>query len=210
MSQIIPAILTADPIALKSMVRQAETFTDWIQLDIMDGNFVPSKSVIAADIEAVSPILGWEAHLMVNSPENYIAGFKKAGTQKIVFHYEATQQPRRVIAKVKEYDFLVGLAVNPDTPISAILPLVDNLDSVLFLSVYPGYYGNEFIPKVLDKIVEFRTAVPDMKTGIDGGIKENNIVEISRCGVDCIYVGSAIFLQDNPAASYYRLLKLIK
>ena len=210
MSQIIPAILTADPITLKSMVRQAETFTDWIQLDIMDGIFVPSKSVIVADIEAVSPLLGWEAHLMVSSPENYIANFKKAGAQKIVFHYEATQHPQKVIAKARENDLMVGLAVNPDTPLSAILSLVGNLDSVLFLSVYPGYYGNEFIPKVLEKISEFRTALPDMETGIDGGVKENNIVEISQSGVDCIYVGSAIFLQNNPADSYYRLQKLIK
>ncbi len=210
MSQIIPAILTDDPISLESMVRQAETFTDWIQLDIMDGNFVPSKSVIDTDIEAVSPLLGWEAHLMVNTPENYVTGFKKAGAQKIVFHYEATQQPRMVIAQAREYDLMVGLAVNPDTPISEILPFVDDLDSVLFLSVYPGYYGKEFMPKVLDKISEFRTAAPYIETGIDGGVKENNITEISRCGVDCIYVGSAIFLQDNPADSYFRLLKLIK
>ncbi|UCG55467.1 MAG: ribulose-phosphate 3-epimerase [Dehalococcoidia bacterium] len=192
------------------MVRQTETFADWIQFDIMDGIFVPSKSVIHKDIEDVSPLLRWEAHLMVKNPENYLADFKKAGAQKVIFHFEATQQPRQVISQAREHELMVGIALNPDTPISDILPFVDDLDSVLFLSVYPGFYGKEFIPKVLDKICEFRITVPYLETGIDGGIKESNITDISRCGVDCIYVGSAIFLQDNPTKSYYRLLKLVK
>lgn len=208
MSQIIPAILTDDPQALELMVRQAETFTDWVQLDIMDGRFVPSKSITHEDIKEVSTTLGWEAHLMVNEPERYLTGFKQVGAQKVVFHYEATSQPLEVISKARELELKVGLAINPDTSISDILSLVNELDSVLFLSVYPGFYGKEFIPEVLDKITEFRTAFPYIETGIDGGIKESNITGISQCGVDCIYVGSAIFLQKNPGESYRRLAKL--
>jgi len=192
------------------MVRQAETFADWIQFDIMDGKFVPSKSITHENISKLSTIIVWEAHLMVNEPEKYLADFKKAGAKKIVFHYEATRQPREVILQARKLELKVGIAINPDTPVSDILSLANDLDSVLFLSVYPGFYGKEFIPEVLDKITEFRATFPYIETGIDGGIKESNVARIARCGVDCIYVGSAIFLQENPAESYNRLLKLAR
>lgn len=210
MSQIIPAILTDDPQSLELMVRQAETFADWVQFDIMDGRFVPSKSITHENIKEISTTLGWEAHLMVIEPEKYLTGFKHAGAQKVVFHYEATQQPLEVISRARELKLKVGLAINPDTPISDILSLIDDLDSVLFLSVHPGFYGKEFIPEVLDKITKFRATFPYTETGIDGGIKESNIAMVAKCGVDYIYVGSAIFLQQNPGESYRRLTKLAR
>jgi ribulose-phosphate 3-epimerase len=192
------------------MVRQAESFTDWVQFDIMDTKFVPSKSITYENIEKLSTILGWEAHLMVSEPEKYLTAFKKSGAQKVVFHFEATQQPLEVISQARDLELMVGLAINPDTPISDILFLVNELDSILFLSVYPGFYGKEFIPDVLKKITEFRATIPSIETGIDGGIKESNISMIAQCGVDCIYVGSAIFLQNNPGESYHRLTKLAR
>lgn len=190
------------------MVRQAETFTDWVQFDIMDNRFVSSKSVSYENIAEIATSLGWEAHLMVNEPERYLKYFKQAGAQKVVFHYEATQQPLEVISQAREMKLMVGLAINPDTPITDILSLVNKLDSILFLSVYPGFYGKEFIPEVLRKITEFRAIFPNIETGIDGGIKESNISFVTKCGVDCIYVGSAIFIQDNPWESYHRLVEL--
>ncbi len=136
--------------------------------------------------------------------------FKKAGARKIVFHYEATTEPDRVIRKIKKLGMKAGLAVNPETPVTAIKTLVKNLDSVLFLSVYPGFYGAKFIPDVLEKIVAFRKSYPKIEIGIDGGVKENNIAQIARTGVNVIYVGSAIFLQPDPAGSYRLLKKLAK
>ena len=101
-----------------------------------------------------------------------------------------------------------GIAINPETPVAAIAPLVKSLDSILFLSVNPGFYGAKFIPEVLRKIADFRKAHPVVEVGIDGGIKENNIAEIAATGVNVIYVGSAIYLQPDPAASYHRLTRL--
>jgi ribulose-phosphate 3-epimerase len=103
-----------------------------------------------------------------------------------------------------------GIAINPETPISAIRPLVNQVDSVLFLSVNPGFYGAKFIPEVLDKIIEFRKIYPKKETGIDGGIKESNIAQAAKSGVDVICVGSAIFIQPDPAASYRHLTELAK
>lgn len=204
----VPAILTDDPIALGKMVFQTESFTDHAQFDIMDGRFVPSRSVSCEQIAALRTKLIWEAHLMVLHPEDYLEEFKQAGAQKIVFHYEATSSPDQIIRQVKSLGMQAGLAVNPKTHVDVIKPLLSELDSVLFLSVNPGFYGAEFIPEVLNKIVAFRKAHPRLEIGIDGGIKEDNIAKIAETGVNVIYIGSAIFRQPQPAESYRRLTRL--
>ncbi len=204
----VPAILTDDPATLEKLVRQTESFTDYAQVDIMDGDFVPSRSVSREQVAAVKPAIKWEAHLMVRRPEDCLEDFKRAGARKIVFHYEATREPEEVIKKIRRLGMKVGLAVNPETPVSAIAGLVDKVDSVLFLAVHPGFYGAAFIPEVLDKIVEFRRLYPGTETGIDGGVKENNIEEIARTGVNVIFIGSAVFMKSDPAESYRRLSRL--
>ena len=206
--RIVPAILTADTSTLTRMVREAETFTDFVQFDVMDGKFVPSNSVSCEDIAKLKTKLKWEAHLMVLRPEDCLEDFKRAGAKKIVFHYEATPSPEKVIKAIRKLGMQAGLALNPETPISAIKSLVKQVDSVLFLSVNPGFYGAQFIPEVLGKIVEFRKAYPKIEIGIDGGIKESNIAQAARSSVDVICVGSAIFLKPDPAASYRRLVEL--
>ena len=208
LSRVAPAILTEDPRALETMVRQAETFTDYVQFDIMDGQFVPSRSITLEHLAGLPMKLSWEAHLMVQHPEKYLEGFRQAGARKVLFHYEATPLSREIISLARNLDLEVGLAVNPETPVSTILPLASEVDSVLFLSVHPGFYGSRFIPEVLDKIVEFRSARPGVEIGIDGGIKEGNIAQVARAGVDVIYVGSAIFLQPQPGESFRHLLAL--
>ncbi|OGO22134.1 MAG: hypothetical protein A2144_00905 [Chloroflexi bacterium RBG_16_50_9] len=207
---IVPAILTDNPESLEKMVRQTEDFTGRAQFDIMDGEFVPSRSISCEHIARITMNLKWEAHLMVMHPDTYIKDFKQAGAEKIVFHYEATDSPRKVIALIRNLGMKVGLAINPETSVDAIASLVIELDSLLFLSVNPGFYGSQFIPEVLSKITGFREAHPNLETGIDGGIKESNIIQIARTGVDVVYVGSAIFLQPDPAESYRRLISLAR
>jgi ribulose-phosphate 3-epimerase len=203
--RLVPAILTDDPVALGKMVLLTESFTDFAQFDIMDGRFVPSRSISCADIAALYPKISWEAHLMVLHPENHLEEFKQAGARKIVFHYEATSSPEAVIRQIRDRGMEAGVAVNPETPNESIEPLVKIVDSVLYLSVNPGYYGAPFIPEVLDKIVKFRKAHPGLSIGIDGGVKEGNIAEIAATGVNDICIGSAVFRQDDPAKSYRRL-----
>lgn len=208
LTQVVPAILTNDPRALGTMVRQAETFTTYVQFDIMDGQFVPSQSITWKHLSNLSMKLDWEAHLMVLHPEDYLQGFHQAGAQKVLFHHEAASSPRKVISLARDLDLKVGLAINPETTVSAILPLVDEVDSVLLLTVNPGFYGSKFIPEVMDKVAELRSARPDLEIGVDGGIKENNITQVARAGVDVIYVGSAIFLHPQPGESFRHLLAL--
>lgn len=206
--KVIPAILTDDPDALASMVHQAEKFTSYVQIDIMDGQFVPSRSISWEHIASLTPKLRWEAHLMVLRPEAHFEGYRRAGAEKVVFHYEAAPTPLEAIARARELGIKVGLAINPETTVQTIAPLLDKVDSVLLLTVNPGFYGSPFIPEVMNKVTEIRATRADLEIDVDGGIKENNIAQVAQQGVDAICVGSAIFRQPDPAASYFRLLKL--
>ncbi len=206
--RVIPAILTDDTAAFNKMVKQAASYTDYVQVDIMDGQFVPSKSITCEQINEMPTGLHWEVHLMVKHPETQLAGYQKAGATKAIFHFEATLDPARVIAATRKLGMEVGLAINPETPVTSILPLTDKVDSVLFLSVHPGFYGAKFLPEVLAKIIELRRDRPELTIGIDGGVKENNIVQIAQTGVNQICVGSAILTQPDPGAAYRKLLLL--
>lgn len=209
-TRIVPAILTDDPTALESMIRQAESFTDYVQIDIMDGQFVPSRSITWKHLADISINLSWEVHLMVLRPEEHLKDFQQAGARKIIFHYEATSSPQKVISMARDLSLGAGLAVNPETAVAAILPLVDDVDSVLFLTVHPGFYGGKFLPEVMNKVAELRRARPKLEIGVDGGIKENNIIQIASAGVDVIYVGSAIFLQPKPGESFRHLSAMVR
>ncbi|GAI48518.1 unnamed protein product, partial [marine sediment metagenome] len=177
--------------ALKNMVRQAETFTTYAQIDIMDGQFVPSRSITWQHLAPLSIKFAWEAHLMVLHPEDYLEGFRQAGAQKIFFHYEATPSPQEVISRARNLGLGVGLAINPETPVPAILHLASELDSLLLLSVNPGFYGSKLIPEVMDKVAELHHACPDLEIGIDGGINERNIAEVAQSGIDVVYGGNS-------------------
>lgn len=205
--RVVPAILTDSPEDLAKMLRQAESFTDYAQVDIMDGQFVPSRSIGWAELVPLKINICWEAHLMVVRPEEQFEGFQKAGAMKVVFHYEAAPSPGQAILKARRLGLGVGLAINPETEVAKVLPLLPQVDSVLVLAVNPGFYGSKFIPEVLGKLGELRNARADLEIGIDGGIKESNIAEAARAGADVICVGSAIFKSADPAASYRRLVE---
>lgn len=202
MIKIIPALLTDEPKKLELYIRQSETFTNYVQIDIMDGIFVPSKSITAADLAKIKTNLFLEAHLMVKEPINYVKDFKNAGARRIIFHYEAAEKIDETINKIKEFGLTVGVAINPETKIEVLEPFLEKIDSVLFLSVNPGFYGSPFIAEVLDKIRQFKKINYTINVSIDGGIKLDNIKEVSKAGVNSICVGSAIFKADSPAQTF--------
>ncbi len=208
--KVVPSILTEDPDELGTMVCQAEVFTNYVQFDIMDGRFVPSRSITHRDLMKLDIKINWEAHLMVEQPEAYLEDFVSAGARKVIFHYEATSSSRAVISGARELGLEIGLAVNPETEVAAFLPLVDEVDSILFLTVHPGFYGSQFIPEVIDKVAELRRSRPALEIGVDGGLKENNIAQVARAGIDAFYVGSAIFRQPHPAEQYRNLVALVR
>ena len=190
------------------MVCQVEDFVDYVQFDFMDGHFVPSLSVTDKDMASIPLKFKWEAHLMVENPADSFASFKKLGASRVIFHYEATNSPDEVIRQARQLNLGVGMALNPDTPVSSILPFVSKIDNILFMTVVPGFYGSKFLPQVMEKIAGFRQMYPTFNIGVDGGINANNIALVAGTGVDDICVGSAIFLQPSPAESYRFLRSL--
>ncbi|HJW87999.1 MAG TPA: ribulose-phosphate 3-epimerase, partial [Dehalococcoidia bacterium] len=115
--RVLPAVLTSNPRELERMLHEAEAFTDRVQVDIMDGRFVPSESISAEDLARVKTRLFVEVHLMVMEPEAHLEAFLEAGAGRVVFHYEATSSPSRTIALARHLGLWVGLALNPQTPV---------------------------------------------------------------------------------------------
>lgn len=208
-TRIIPAILTDDIKSLKKMLEQVEQFSDYVQIDIMDSSFVPSKSITSVDLANLSIKIKWEAHLMVIKPLNQLDSFKKAGASKVIFHYECADSPLEVISQARKIGIEIGLAINPETSENAFSSLIDKVDSLLFLTVNPGFYGSPFLPEVLTKIAETRRKNDKIEIGADGGIKENNILKVALSGVDSICIGSGIMLQPDPKLAYQRFISIL-
>ena len=205
---IIPAILTDKKDELIKMADLCSEFTDYVQIDIMDGNFVPSKSVNLEDLAGCNIKIRFEAHLMVQDPLAWVEAFKKINAEKIIYHFEIDKDHLEIVSKIKEHNLKVGIAINPPTNISDFEYLVGKVDSVLFMAVNPGFYGAEFIPQVLDKIKEFKSKYPEKLVGIDGGVKLDNLLEVKEAGTDQICIGSAIFKDPDPKVAYQKFTNL--
>lgn len=206
---IVPALLTDKKDDLCRMLEVCAQFTDYAQVDIMDGEFVPSRSVSLSDLSGLKSPLPCEGHLMVNDPLSWLESFKALGAERIVYHFEINKDHSQVIEAIGQAGFDCGLGINPKTQIDQFSHLVDKVSSLLFLSVEPGFYGAKFIPEVLEKIKEFKKLYPDKFIGIDGGIKLDNLAAVKSSGVDYVCVGSAILKAPDPASAYKDFLNLM-
>lgn len=200
--QIIPAILTDDSLDLQRKIKQSEEFTNYAQIDFMDGEFVPSKSVMPAALAGVKTNLRIEAHLMMFHPQQYFKDFQPISIDRVTFHYEATPYPEEVIEKIKEFGWKASIAINPETSPEKIKNLLSKIDSVLIMTVNPGYYGQKFMPEALSKVALLRAERKDLLIGVDGGIKMDNLELILEAGFDYVCVGSAIFSQGYPLKNF--------
>jgi len=206
---VVPAILTDKREELLKMVNDCSNFCSYIQIDIMDGKFVPSKSISVEDLRNISFPVKSEAHLMVEEPLEWLEAFKAAGSSRIIFHFEIQKEYLKIINAIRKQNLEVGIAINPSTRINDFSFLVDKIDCVLFMSVVPGFYGSKFIPEVLDKIKEFKKLHPDKCTGIDGGVKTDNVIAVAQSSVDYICVGSAILKAADPKNAYCKIKNLL-
>ncbi len=207
--RVVPAILTDSPIELARMVAQANSFAPFVQVDIMDGVFVPTRSIGPTELRALDISFEWEAHLMVADPMQHLEPFRDAGAARVVFHVEGVSNPQAVIARARALDMGVGVALNPPSDVNLIEPLLPEVDCVLLMTVYPGYYGAPFVPDVMHKVPRVRALRADVEIGVDGGVKASNIAAVARQGVDTICIGSAVFSSPDPEASYRRLTSLV-
>jgi ribulose-phosphate 3-epimerase len=207
---VVPALLTDKKDELSRMINICAGFTDYVQIDIMDGEFVPSKSVTVEDLRDLRVTIASEAHLMVKNPVAWLIPFKKLGAKAIIYHVEINADHQDIIKRIKGLGLRAGIAVNPPTRIEDFQGLVKDVDCVLFMSVNPGFYGAPFVPEVLGKIKKFKQLYPKMKVGIDGGVKQSNVDDIIKSGVDFICVGSAILTVADPGRAYKEFLAKFK
>ncbi|MEK6714639.1 MAG: ribulose-phosphate 3-epimerase [Candidatus Omnitrophota bacterium] len=203
--KIIPAILTEDKVDFNNKLAQSEKFTDFAQIDIMDGKFVPSKSVGLDVLSSIKTHLGIEFHLMVEDPLKYLDAAQKSKVKRVIFHYEIKDvEPGKIIKEIRALGLEAGLAINPETGLSEVRHLFNLIDVLLLLSVNPGYYGSPFIPGVLEKAKELSQDKHNFIIALDGGVKLDNILEIKNSGVELACVGSSIF--KGSALENYRAL----
>ncbi len=199
MAEIVPSILSADIIELKSLLDEFKTSNiEWLHIDIMDGHFVPNLSFGPQIVESIKSSYRFllDVHLMVTPPENFIESFIKAGSDLITVHIEATPHIHRTISYIKSLNCKAGIAINPGTPILLLKEIIEEIDLVLLMSVNPGFGGQVFIKNTLRRLDELKELCELLGVSplieVDGGINGENIEDLIDCGVDMLVIGSAI------------------
>ncbi len=204
---IVPSILSADFTRLGDQVREAEEAgAQRIQVDVMDGHFVPNITMGPIIVNAVRhcTTLPVEAHLMISNPEQYIEDFAKAGADVIIVHQEVSPHLHRIIQQIKAAGKKPGVALTPSTPVIMLEDILSLLDLVLIMTVNPGFGGQDFIPETLPKITRLRQLITQRglhcDIEVDGGIHEATIPLVVQAGANLLVAGSAVYNERESVA----------
>ncbi|MDY5449826.1 MAG: ribulose-phosphate 3-epimerase [Clostridia bacterium] len=204
MAKVAPSILSADFSKLGADVQEICEFgADYIHVDVMDGAFVPNISFGAGVMKSLNNVatIPYDVHLMIEDPDRYIEDFVTPNTEFITVHQEACRHLDRTIQHIHSTGVKAGVALNPATPIVMVEDVLDKLDMILIMSVNPGFGGQKFIPRALDKIRrldEIRKASGyDFVIEVDGGVNLQNCEELKSVGTDILVAGSAVFKAES-------------
>ena len=203
---IAPSILSAD---FAWLAREAAAVggADWLHVDVMDAHFVPNLTLGLPVVESLlkATDIPMDCHLMITDPGRWAPGYAEAGAYNVTFHAEATDDPVSVGRDIRAAGARAGLSVKPGTPIEPYLEILRNFDTLLVMSVEPGFGGQSFMPEVLTKVAAVRRLVDSgeltILVEIDGGINADTIEQAAEAGVDCFVAGSAVYGADDPAAA---------
>lgn len=214
MIKIAPSILSADFTRLGADVQAVEAAgVDRVQIDVMDGRFVPNITFGVQAVESLRPLtsLNIETHLMVTPPEDFVEKFARAGADTIIIHQEATPHLHRAVQHIHALGKSAGVALNPSTPADLLSEVLDSLQLVLVMTVNPGFGGQEFIPETLSKVREVRTRIRERglacEVEVDGGINSETAPLAVEAGADVLVAGSAVFgSKRGPAYAIRGLL----
>ena len=205
--KISPSILSADFSILGDEIKSLEQAgADLIHIDVMDGHFVPNITMGPPIIKMLRKCtkLPFDVHLMISPVEKYIKAFAEAGSDIITIHPEATDNLKRAVSTIKSFGKKAGVSLNPKTPISALMNVINDIDLILIMSVNPGFAGQSFMSEVLPKVTELRKMINDKKLKIDieidGGINFETAPLAVKAGANILVSGTTIFsgsLKDN-------------
>jgi ribulose-phosphate 3-epimerase len=213
--EIAPSILAANFARLGDEIRMVEQAgAEVIHVDVMDGHFVPNISIGIPVVESLRKAtrLPLDVHLMIERPEEYIERFVRAGATRVLVHEEATVHLDRALAMIREHGAEAGAVINPATPVAMLSEVLDKVDTVLVMSVNPGFGGQKFIRGALEKIRQlnqWRTRYNgSFRIEVDGGVDLGNVAELAHAGANTFVAGSSIFHASDPAGATRQLRKL--
>jgi ribulose-phosphate 3-epimerase len=206
--RIAPSILSADFAALGAAIAAVEQGgADLIHVDVMDGHFVPNITIGPPVVKSLKRVarVPLDVHLMITDPDRYAEAFVEAGADMLSVHVEVLPHLHRTITFIKSFGIQAGVVLNPSTPVALLEDIAGDVDFVLIMSVNPGFGGQKFIPKSLQKVGAVRALLDRAGNRapieIDGGIDRSNIAQAAAAGVDIFVAGSAIFHSADPAAA---------
>jgi ribulose-phosphate 3-epimerase len=208
--EIVPSILSADIGRLAEQVKEAEAAgADRIQVDVMDGHFVPNLTFGPMVVEAVrrATKLPIEAHLMIENPELFIEAFAKAGATLIEVQVESTTSLYRTVQAIKDLGAKAGIAINPATPLEDLREILPYIDLVNVMTVEPGFGGQKFIARSPEKISRLRAMVPDMEIEVDGGIDARSAPLVVSAGATVLVAGNSVFGFKQGVAAGMRAIR---
>lgn len=213
--KIAPSILSADFTRLGEHVAEAEAAgADWIHVDVMDGHFVPNLTIgpLIAAAARRSTSLPIDVHLMIETPERYLADFARVGADYLTVHVETCPHLHRTVQQIRELGVKPGVTLNPATPVDSLTEILPYVDLVLVMSVNPGFGGQSYIPTSTDKIARIRgmldaRGLHHVELQVDGGVAPDTVGEVVSAGVTCFVAGSAVYNARASVAENIRRLR---